>query len=274
MLGIFLGATFYLYVYLDDFLVGFGVWSAFHCIQYYGIVWVFNQSRVAKNAAAMAPLVRFLFRPSVGLALLYAGLILAYGSLNYLVSFVTDAVWRQVLMAFTFSSTALHYYYDGFIWKIREPETRAYLNIGTEARRGLAAASAVVAGAFQRLQPANNGRLQLGYLSAILLLLVATETWWPHAELSMRQSLVALAPSAGEAHFNLGEALWKQGRPEAATMCCCSPPKAQHNSWRGDLIPAVTNSMQSSFIRAIPGTAVSCFFRARCATRPTATSSR
>jgi tetratricopeptide (TPR) repeat protein len=32
----------------------------------------------------------------------------------------------------------------------------------------------------------------------------------------MRQSLVALAPGAGEAHFNLGDVLWKQGRTKEA----------------------------------------------------------
>ena len=48
-LALFLGATYYLYIYSHDFVVGFAVWSGFHCLQYYGIVWAFNRSRVERG---------------------------------------------------------------------------------------------------------------------------------------------------------------------------------------------------------------------------------
>ena len=50
-LACFLVATWYLYVVYSDFVVGFAVWSAFHCVQYYGIVWAFNRNRARKDSA-------------------------------------------------------------------------------------------------------------------------------------------------------------------------------------------------------------------------------
>jgi len=200
LLATFLAASYYLYVYVDDFIVGFAVWSAFHCIQYYGIVWVYNSSRVAKGSA-MTRGVRFLFRPRTALVLIYAALILGYGGINYLQKFVHDEAFRRVLLTFIATSSAMHYYYDGFIWKVREKETRQFLNIGA------------VRGALRRALPAwNRGPVQAAYLAATIVVLAGLETWHPNDELRVRQSLAAVAPGAEESHFHLGETLRQQGR--------------------------------------------------------------
>src|SRR5262249_13657151 len=107
LLAIFAVATWYLYIALDDFQVGFAVWSAFHCIQYYGIVWAFSRNR--------AGLVRWLFQPRPSLVMLYLGLIFAYGGINYAAQTQAAGTAQQLLMAFVVTSGTLHYYYDGFI---------------------------------------------------------------------------------------------------------------------------------------------------------------
>ena len=214
LLGIFLAATYYLYVEIEDFLVGFTVWSAFHCIQYYGIVWAFNRNRVDRRSPVTA-FVRFLFRPSWALVVLYTALIFAYGSINLVPNFLDDPMLRRLLMALIFTSNALHYYYyDGFIWKVREPETRRYLGIsavGEAGRRSLAAASASMKRAVGKLQPARKGLVQAAYLAAIIVTLASLEIWRSPSEVAMTQSLVAAAPDVGTAHYNHGNALWRQG---------------------------------------------------------------
>jgi tetratricopeptide (TPR) repeat protein len=200
LLGTFLAASYYLYVRVDDFIVGFAVWSAFHSVQYYGIVWAYNSNRVARGSA-MTRAVRFLFRPRAALVLIYAGLIFAYGGINYLQRFVHDETFRQLLLAFIATSSALHYYYDGFIWKVREKETREFLNIGG------------ITGGLRWVRPAwNQGLVQAAYLAAMIVGLGALETSCPNGELSMRQSLAAVAPQAEESHLQLGETLRRQGR--------------------------------------------------------------
>ncbi len=218
LLGIFLSATYYLYVYVEDFVVGFCVWSAFHCIQYYGIVWAFNRTRVARNSP-LTSFVRFLFRPRTGLVILYLGLIAGYGSVNYWVGFVADETWHRLLIAFVFTSNALHYYYDGFIWKLREPETRQDLNIarfGGPGESGLAAVRASLVRAAGKFRLPSQGLVQAAYLSLIVVALVALEAWAPHRERAIHQSLASLAPEVGEAHYNLGNVLWKEGNLEGA----------------------------------------------------------
>ncbi len=218
LLGTFLSATYYLYVYVEDFIVGFCVWSAFHCIQYYGIVWAFNRTRVDRKGP-LTSFVRFLFRPGAGLVALYLGLIAGYGSLNYLVGFVADETWHRLLIAFVFTSNALHYYYDGFIWKLREPDTRQDLNIarfGGLGERGFAAARTSLMRAAGKIRLPNQGLVQASYLSIIVIALVTLEAWAPPRERVIHQSLVALAPEVGEAHYNLGNVLWKEGNLEGA----------------------------------------------------------
>lgn len=215
LLAIFLGATWYLYVGLDDFLVGFTVWSAFHCIQYYGIVWVYSNNRVKKHGD-VTNFVRFLFRPGVLLVTLYAGLILAYGSINYFASAVPDLFLQRLLIAFIVTSNALHYYFDGFIWKIRDSRTRADLDIAEAAAESPTTVKAWLAQAVRRVAPANKGWLQAAALAAVLLVFVSLEQARSADELAAAESLAAAAPDLGEAHYNLGNALWARGRLDDA----------------------------------------------------------
>ena len=263
LMGIFLGATYYLYVGTDDFLVGFTVWSAFHCIQYYGIVWAFNRNRVARRRP-LTSFVRFLFRPSWGMVLLYTALIFGYGSINLIPNFLENEGLRQILMALIFTSNAMHYYYDGFIWKVREQETREYLDI-TAVEPGmnrLAAASASMKKAVQKLRQRRKGLIQAAYLAVIVVTLAALEIGRAPAELAMAQSLAAASPDVGTAHYNLGNALWKLGKLDEAiaeydkaTALIPESSKVYNNrgavlAERGDLDGAIDNYQRALALRS------------------------
>ena len=129
--------------------------------------WAYNSNRVA-TGSAITRVVRFLFRPRAALVLIYAALILVYGGINYLQKFVHDETFRRLLLAFIATSSAMHYYYDGFIWKVREKATSQFLNIGA------------VGGALRRVLPAWKwGPVQAAYLAAIIVVLGSLETWSP-----------------------------------------------------------------------------------------------
>ena len=219
-LATFVAATYYLYIYNDDFVVGFAVWSGFHCLQYYGIVWAFNRSRVDRSAD-VTRFVSFLFRPRTGLALLYVSLIFFYGGIDYLHNFLAEGTLRAALMTFIFTSTVLHYYYDGFIWKVREKDTSEPLNIEaaeTKFESGLVVSSArSLASWLRRLLPSyKRGLYQAGYVAFFIFLLAWLEIWRPNDDLAMHRSLATVASGAEEAHLRLGESLRVRGRTEEA----------------------------------------------------------
>jgi tetratricopeptide (TPR) repeat protein len=58
------------------------------------------------------------------------GLVLAYGSLGLMANSTLAANWiRYLLLGVVTASALLHFYYDGFIWKVREKQTRSMLGI-------------------------------------------------------------------------------------------------------------------------------------------------
>ncbi|MEE8587288.1 MAG: tetratricopeptide repeat protein [Acidobacteriota bacterium] len=223
MLTIFLSATFYLYVFLNDFLVGFSVWSAFHCVQYYGIVWVYNRSRVDRKSRLTAA-VRFLFRPSFALLLLYLGLTAAYGSINYWTGFVASESLQRLMLAFVLTSNILHYYYDGFIWKVREPETQRHLAID--------AGDSSQAAAVKTRPRLNSGIVQAVAGSAAVFVLLVLELSRPVDDLETNRSLVAAAPKVGGAHFRLAIAELDRGLTKEALVSYESALELLPNSWR------------------------------------------
>ena len=216
-LALFLGATYYLYIYSHDFVVGFAVWSGFHCLQYYGIVWAFNRSRVERGGD-VTRFVRFVFRPKVALAVFYASLIFAYGGLDFIQQNLPEgSTIKALLISFVAMSTVLHYYFDGFIWKMREQDTREPLDIAA-GNTGLIRSSARQLRVWsERLLPSyKKGWYQAGYVTLAILLVGALELWRPNDGLTMHRNLATLASGSEEAHLRLGEALRVRGQlPEA-----------------------------------------------------------
>ena len=123
----------YCNVSLTNLVLGIAMFEIFHDIQYLAIVWSFNRRRV-DSGAGVGALTRFLFRNSgslVGLWIgLYVGLVLAYGSLSIVVDRVSSEQLRNLLYGIIATSSLLHFYFDGFIWKVREASTRQSLGVG------------------------------------------------------------------------------------------------------------------------------------------------
>jgi Flp pilus assembly protein TadD len=111
-----------------NILAGIALFEVFHDVQYLSLVWIYNRNRVEKDSS-IGGFMRFLFRRSGSLVGLYIGLIFAYGSLSYFNSHLEIDTIKRVLTGVVTASTLLHFYYDGFIWKVREKSTRESLGI-------------------------------------------------------------------------------------------------------------------------------------------------
>ncbi len=130
VLLLLLSFAFYWYclVSLTNLVVGVAMFEIFHDVQYLAIVWTFNRRRVS-SGASVGSLTRFLFRNSGALVGLYLGLVFAYGSLSLVADWVSTEGLRNLLFGVIATSSLLHFYYDGFIWKVREPGTRRSLGV-------------------------------------------------------------------------------------------------------------------------------------------------
>ena len=113
---------------VQNILVGIALFEVFHDVQYLAIVWIYNRTRVERDESIRG-FMRFVFRRSGSLIGVYIGLVLAYGAIAFTTS-GTSAEWiRHGLIGVVTASALLHFYYDGFIWKVRETQTRTMLGI-------------------------------------------------------------------------------------------------------------------------------------------------
>jgi len=190
-----------------NILVGIALFEVFHDVQYLSLVWIYNRNRVEKDSN-IGGFMRFVFRRSGSLVGLYVGLVFAYGSLSYFNAHLGLEAVKRILTGVVTASTLLHFYYDGFIWKVRERSTRQSL--------GLAGGTADVS--LGGLLPgwAWHG---LKWVAIFVLPLSALLFWQTHLnlpELQRREWLAADVPTGAKQHFEYGAALQRNGRWEKA----------------------------------------------------------
>jgi tetratricopeptide (TPR) repeat protein len=120
-----------------DLLLGIAIFEIFHALQYNAVVWNYNRCAVSQNPQRFGPLA-FLFHDRWALVGVYVAAIAAFGSMRYWSDDISDPMIKASLMAVLLTSTTLHFYFDGFIWKVSERKTQASLGIeaGGYAARG------------------------------------------------------------------------------------------------------------------------------------------
>lgn len=198
-------------------VLGVALFEVFHDVQYLTIVWAFNRRRARdRDAGAFT---RVVFGGGRAMILVYVGLVLGYGLIRFIPEVASSATAQQAVFAVIAASTMLHFYFDGFIWKIRERDTGSALGI----RR--------TAGGVEPPRPTGPGRggalgeallsphlaRWAGLFALPLGALFFLETRAPAAPLVERyENLARLAPGSAEFHHNLGFARREAGHLDAA----------------------------------------------------------
>src|SRR5438874_12645067 len=192
-----------------NILAGIALFEVFHDVQYLSLVWIYNRNRVEKDSS-IGGFMRFVFRRSGSLVGLYIGLVFAYGSLAYFNSRLEVEAIKRFLTGVVAASSLLHFYYDGFIWKVREKSTRESLGI---------AGGAVTARSTEFLPSWLLHGLKWAAVFVIPLgALWIGQTRGPGPEARRESWVVADLPVGARQHLNYGIALQKAGRLNEAVQ--------------------------------------------------------
>ncbi len=204
-----IGFWWYCNLGVREILVGIALFEVFHDVQYLSIVWIYNRSRVEKDNSARG-FMRFLFRRGGSFMGLYVGLVLAYGAVALMSNGIALDGVKRVLLGVVTASAFLHFYYDGFIWKVRERGTRQHL--------GLAEAGAADAAARRFVFPPWfwHGLKWTAFVAPLSFLGWVQLHGTKVPELERRQAVVAAVPGDAHAHINLGTTALKEGHLDEA----------------------------------------------------------
>ncbi len=235
-----------------NLVIGIAMFEIFHAVQYYAIVWVYNR-RLAERVGERFGLLGFLFRQRWSMLGLYLAAIAAYGSIRFFsgapddVDLITrHADWIALITAAFNTSTLLHFYFDGFIWKVSDRQTAANLDVAD----GVSLADRFVPGAIHAtkwaafaaglgllvwLQFRQTASTKASGETEDARVFAALARWTPNlpeaqlqtarlaidsgnldAALTLAQQAVALRPRAHEAHAVLGDALLFSHQPNEA----------------------------------------------------------
>jgi tetratricopeptide (TPR) repeat protein len=200
----------YCMVGVNNLILGLILWEIFHDLQYNVFVWDYNRNRV-ERALSQSRFERFLFRRQAGKIALYALCILAYGSLGLLSQDVLNAyrgaqTYGTALAQFgnVFAASAMiHFYLDGFIWKVRDGKVKR--DLGLAARDGFVSRSKILHAALLTL-----------FFSAAALLGVSEYREWAAPPAAQAENLARLIPGSGHANFMKAVFLQQDGRGDSA----------------------------------------------------------
>ena len=188
-------------------LVGVALFEVFHDVQYLSLVWIYNRKRVESDSS-IGGFMRFVFRRSGALVGVYIGLVLAYGGLSLSKSYVGIDAVKGILTGVVTASALLHFYYDGFIWKVREKSTRQSLGI-------VGGTADVSQGGFLPGWALHGAKWVAIFVIPLGMLWFA-EIRSGRGKLERLASIVADLPTSARAHVNYANELQDVGRADDA----------------------------------------------------------
>lgn len=208
VMGTSFGFWWFCMVYVPHTLLGIALFEIFHDVQYLAIVWVFNRKRAANDPEAGA-FTRFLFRRNLTMIAVYLVLIFSYGFVVGMLPSLTvpKEVFVTSIYGVVAASTFLHFYFDGFIWKVREKSTRKSLGLDESQGRT------------ERKLNLGSGTLHIAKWGLFIVpaaLIATSELRSEGLKLESNENLVRLMPGSWRAWHDYGLALTKAGQFEGA----------------------------------------------------------
>ena len=188
-------------------LAGIALFEVFHDVQYLSLVWIYNRNRVEKDSS-IGGFMRFIFRRSGSLIGLYVGLVFAYGSIGYLNSTIGMETLTRLLTGVVAASGLLHFYYDGFIWKVREKSTRQSLGLA-------GGTSDLKLGGFLPGWALHAGKWAVAFVIPLAAMSFG-KVYVAGPPADRTAHVAADLPASARAHYNYGAVLQQLGRGDEA----------------------------------------------------------
>lgn len=205
-------------VSVKNLLLGIAMFELFHDVQYLGIVWLFNRNRVDRQQQ-VGRFTTLLFRPGIFCLAIYLGLVLAYGFVGFAAERLVSDRLQHVLFAIVASSTVLHFYFDGFIWKIHEPQTGSALGLKQNNTSRKVTAGAIHCGKW-------------AVLLTVIGCLWLFQRQFRLDDMQRAQAVSDLIPDSVSAKENLAEAFCEDGNYLAAIRVCREAEELGHVEYR------------------------------------------
>ena len=217
------GAVYYAYIVLGDIILGYAITALAHDIQYFAIVWIYNHGMLKRSKELGSSFFRYLFADGrFRIVLFYVALILTYGCIEALARSTDNYLIYDVAKVVIAASALLHYYYDGFMWKVRKKEIRR--NILADG--GEAPADTPRLELRERLQEAvsrwtglryafETGR-QVLYFGVPILFLAWSDATYSLSDLEVGEYMARMTPNVAKTHDDLGKVYVRQGQYDRA----------------------------------------------------------
>ena len=215
--------VYYAYIVLDDIILGYAITALAHDIQYFAIVWIYNHGVLKRSKELGSSFFRYLFADGrFRIVLFYVGLILAYGAIEALARSTDNYMIYDVAKVIIAASAFLHYYYDGFMWKVRKKEIRQ--NFVDEDKEGADLAPGL--NWRERLQEFfahrsgmryafETGR-QVLYFGVPIVFLAWSDATYSLTDLEVGEYLARMTPNVAKTHDDLGKVYTRQGQYDLA----------------------------------------------------------
>jgi tetratricopeptide (TPR) repeat protein len=195
---------------VSNIIVGIALFEVFRDVQQLSLVWIYNRNGLEKDSN-ITGFMRFMFRRSGSLIGLYVGLVLAYGSVSYINAHLGMETVKSILTGAVTAFTVLHFYYDRFIWRVRERSTGQ--------SPGFTAGTADTSpGGILPVLPgwAWRGLKWVGVLVVPLGALWFWQTRPAVPDVQRMAWVVADVPEGAKPHYDYGSALQKEGKLDQA----------------------------------------------------------
>ncbi len=253
LFAISFGFWWFVMVTIENVIMGVAIWEIFHDIQYLSIVWVFNRNRVDKDNR-VGSFTQFLFRRSWLMIGLYTGMVAAYGFFGFATKarmFIDHETVTRLLLGVIAASGFLHFYFDGFIWKVRERSTRESLGLKGGKPDGTGTGLVPV-------------WVRHGMLWTIFIVPLGMLWTWPAAEkLDVYRHLTIAMPNVAQYHTKLGAAWQRSGDAVKAEMALRHAIKIDADSYEAHEILGAALLVQNRVDDAIQSLAAALRLKTR-----------